>query len=69
MILLALFEIREERSDRWRHAPERPFEVELSDVASATHILEVGERGKRRFAARPLVDHPKFVPSEGFLRE
>ena len=69
MILLALFEIREERSDRWRHAPERPFEVELADVASATHILEVGKRGKRRFAARTLGDRPKFVPSERVLRE
>ena len=67
MILLALFEIREERSDRWRHAPERPIEVELSDVASATHILEVGERGKRRFAVRTLVDRPKLVPSERIL--
>lgn len=69
VILLALFEIREERSDRWRHAPERPIEVELSDVASATHILEVGERGKRRFAVRTLVDRPKLVPSERILRE
>ena len=32
VILLALFEIREERSHRWRDAPERPFEVELAEV-------------------------------------